>query len=164
MVANERALADSPGYGLEYIYGTPSAPPLSLSDLSGKTTNLSDLRGKVVVLNFWATWCPPCIKELPALSELQQQFDTGKVNVLGVNLGEQPRAVQQFVNDFEPPIAFKILLAPVPEDIAGWDIKALPQSYIINKSNQLEYSAIGPRDFAHPEMVRQIQKLVDRPE
>ncbi|MBX2870121.1 MAG: TlpA family protein disulfide reductase [Acidiferrobacterales bacterium] len=150
------------GYGLGYIYGTPNASPLSLSDLFGNFTKLSDNKGKVVIVNFWATWCPPCIKELPALSALQRHFRSAEVEVFGVNLGETPEAVKQFVEALTPPIQFKVLLAPTPEDIAGWEIKALPQSYIINKSGQLEYSAIGPRDFAHPEIIKRVQALVDR--
>ncbi len=149
-------------YGLGYVYGTPAAASLQLDDIKGQPRSLEEFKDKVIVVNFWATWCPPCVEELPTLSALQERFDKTQVAVLGVNLGETQETVQKFIDAFEPPITFNVLLAPTPQDIEGWEIKALPQSYILNRTGGVEYSALGPKDFDHPEIRKRIQALVDR--
>jgi len=149
-------------YGLGYVYGTPAAANLKLDDIKGENRSLEEFANKVVVVNFWATWCPPCIAELPSLSALQDRFGKKQIAVLGVNLGESLETVKSFIHAFESPITFDVLLAPAPQDIEGWEIKALPQSYILNKKGGIEFSALGPKDFDHPEIRKRVQALIDR--
>jgi len=162
LCSSNQARSQELEYGLGYIYGTPAAANLELNDIQGKPRSLNEFSNKVIVVNFWATWCPPCIAELPTLSALQERFGAEQVAVLGVNLGETQETVKAFINDFESPIAFTVLLAPRPQDIEGWEIKALPQSYILNLNGGVEYSALGPKDFDHPEIRKRIQALLDR--
>ena len=84
------------GYGLTPVYGTPDAPPMELLDLAGKRHRLFDYRGSVVLINFWATWCPPCIQELPTLERLKDELEGEPFQVLAVNLGEDEDTIKAF--------------------------------------------------------------------
>jgi len=76
--------------------GSPLAPPMSLQTVSGRTINLGDYRGRVVLLNFWATWCPPCVEEIPSLGRLQAKFPHDEFVVLSVDVGEEARSLRRF--------------------------------------------------------------------
>jgi len=120
------------------------APEFSLMSLDGTPLRLSDLRGKVVLLNFWATWCPPCISEMPDLNALYRQYGNEKNFVVaGVNLREPPAEVASFAR--QRGITFPLLLDR-DGDVTGRDyrIRTLPASVIIDREGRIRDSWSGP--------------------
>ncbi len=118
------------------------APDFALPDLSGRMHHLSDYRGKWVLVNYWATWCPPCREELPEL-EVFYSTDKDKVMVLGVNMEDIDRgALEVFVDDQF--LSFPILRAKANESQVVGPITALPTSYLINPRGDIVARQVGP--------------------
>ena len=120
------------------------APALALPDLKGKIVSLADYKGKVVLLDFWATWCGPCAEELPDLKELQSKFGAKDFTIIGVSLDEDKRAVSAFVKDNAVP--YPILLAGEnpPE---GYPVTAIPTAYLIDREGIIVQKYFGPQPF-----------------
>jgi thiol-disulfide isomerase/thioredoxin len=126
----------------------PTATPemsrdFTLSTLDGETITLSDLRGEWVVLNFWATWCPPCVKEMPYLNQVAAERD---VQVLGVNFNEDVSLVAQFVDDHA--IAFPILMQPDDITLLFYGVRGLPRTFVVAPDGTLAYKGAGQLDPA----------------
>lgn len=133
------------------------APSLALPDLDDeKIFDLKTLRGRVVLVNFWATWCPPCRRELPSLARLQKLFRTSDFTVIAVNVGEEPDAVFSFVGTTN----FPVLLDRDSSAMMRWSIKGLPTTYVVDRSGKLVLRATGGRDFDDPTIVSQIKELL----
>ena len=153
--------ADRP---LQAVESLPKAPALGLPDEEGKTTwRLSELRGKVVLVNFWATWCPPCRKELPSMERLWRQFKDAGLVVLGVNVGETGDQVFAFSNSLETPLTFPLLLDEDSRVAQSWPVKGLPTTYLVDKQGRIAFGAIGGREFDSPSVVRQVKELLAAP-
>lgn len=126
-------------------------------DLSGKPGHLSDFRGKVVVLNFWATWCKPCIEETPALNKLQAYIDSRGGVVLGVSVDEDSEAYGRFLKDQ------KVVFAA---DHASWEIAheygsfMVPETYIIDRQGRIARKIIGPQQWDSPDMLAYFDTLL----
>ena len=153
--------SDALRHGLTPVYGKPMSPELRLPGLDGKQYRLIDYRGKVVIVNFWATWCPPCIEEMPTLQKIWEQLHTANFEVLAVNVGEDEQTIKRFIDRFEPKLTFPILLTPDPSIMDTWRIRAMPTSYIIDKAGRWIYGETGPRDFSHEHIVSRVKKLMD---
>lgn len=134
--------------------GKPLAPDFTLVDLEGKTIKLSDYRGKIVILNFWATWCPPCREEIPDLIKVSEELSKGEdAVVLAVNLtngynGENPDRVKKFVKDNK--MTMKILLDEKEEAASQYGIASIPTTFFINRDGTVygyEIKSMGYQDF-----------------
>lgn len=136
-----------------------TAPGLVLKDLDGKMIKLASLKGKVVVVNFWATWCPPCRREFPSMERLRVKMSGKPVVILAVNEGETVETIEQFVSTLDTQPAFPILLDADGSAMAFWPVRGLPTTYIIDKRGRMAYQAIGGREFDHPEFVQRISQL-----
>lgn len=136
-----------------------AAPAMKLKDTDGQTIELARLRGKVVIVNFWATWCPPCRREFPSMERLRQKMAGKPVVILGVNEGETVDIIDQFNFTLDLQPQFPILLDPEGEAMAAWPVRGLPTTFFIDKRGRVAYSAIGGREFDHPEMVRLIENM-----
>ena len=147
-------------YGLEPVYKQPQAPPLTLDRLRGEALALDDYRGRVVLINFWATWCPPCVQELPAIQELRGRFERDQFEVLAVNLGEDIETIEGFLDQFETSLDFPILLARDQSIMQEWKVLGLPTTFIVDKAGRQRYRAVGPRDFAHEHIVSRVGALI----
>lgn len=126
---------------------TPTFEPardFTLQTLAGEAITLSDLRGQWVLLNFWATWCPPCVAEMPYLQRLA---DDSNIAVLGVNFHESPAAVNRFLTDHA--ITFPILMNPDQVTIIFYQARSLPRTILINPDGLIALRIIGPIDEAH---------------
>ena len=149
---------------LQAIPSLPAAPPLALPDEEGKKTwRLSELRGKVVLVNFWATWCPPCRKELPSMERLWRQFKDQGLVVLGVNVAEDGNAVFAFSNGLETPLTFPLLLDEDGSVTQSWPVQGLPTTYLLDKQGRIAFGAIGGREFDSPAIVEQVRGLLAAP-
>jgi peroxiredoxin len=120
-----------------YDYATAAqAPDIQLETLEGDTVRLSEYRGKVVVLNFWATWCPPCRREIPDLMRLQDRFGSRGLRVIGVSLDREGKAVvQRYVDDVGIDYTVGIDDGSIAQAFGG--VPALPTTYIIGRSGRI---------------------------
>lgn len=120
--------------------GAP-APDFTLLTPEGETLTLSDLRGQPVVLNFWATWCPPCRAEVPALEQVSRELGED-VTVLGVNVQEDRGAVQAFIDELE--MTYPVVLDPSAEVARAYLVRAFPTTYFIDSRGVIAYTISGP--------------------
>jgi cytochrome c biogenesis protein CcmG/thiol:disulfide interchange protein DsbE len=120
-------------------------------DLNGKPSHLSDLRGKVVVLNFWASWCPPCIEETPGLIEFQQRIAARNGVVLGVSIDEDEAAYEKFLA--EKHINFPTYRDPSKRIATDFGTSMWPETYVIDRKGVILRKIIGPQDWNSPDML-----------
>jgi len=118
-----------------------AAPRLTLGLLSGGRLSLEDLAGEVVLVNTWATWCPPCREELPALEAVHRRYDDQGLLVLGVNIGESRDEVQRFVT--RSGLTFPILLDPDEEALRAFGSISLPSSFLIDRDGRVRARWFG---------------------
>jgi peroxiredoxin len=140
-------------FGIERPEQTTTAPDFALDDLTGKRVTLKEQRGKVVFLNFWATWCPPCIQEMPTMEKLHQDLGKDGLVILAINFQETPKQVNEFFREHS--LAFSALLDRDGKVFELYQAWALPMSAIINKRGELVGKAMGYRDW-HSEEARQL--------
>jgi thiol-disulfide isomerase/thioredoxin len=141
--------------------GNP-APSLQLKDLEGREWNLKNLRGKVVILNFWATWCGPCVEELPVLNDLaSSEFTAGKPVVLGINFKETPAAIQRFLTGH--PFQYPILLDKTGEDFKKWSNGILPATVLIDKQGKPRWRVIGELNRTDSGLKQAVEKMLEEP-
>jgi thiol-disulfide isomerase/thioredoxin len=150
-----------PALGYQFTALAPplAAPDFSLNDMDDKPHALHDYLGKVVLINFWATWCPPCRKEMPALEALYQKLGSESFAVLAVNQWEDADHVFAYTGDLNVFPTFPILFDPESKISEKYGVKGLPTSFLIDKKGQLVYRAVGGRDFDHAEVERLIREL-----
>ena len=134
----------------------------SLVDIKGTTHTLADYRGKIVVVNFWASWCPPCIQEMPGLQRLQEKLAGQPFVILPVNVGEKKYRVWKFVKL----INFTL---PVPLDtrsktFADWDASVLPTSFLLDTEGHIRYRVQGDLEWDSEEVVSLIEGLINEEE
>jgi thiol-disulfide isomerase/thioredoxin len=126
-------------------FGGQPASPLILPGLDGKTMDLSAFKGKVVLVNFWATWCEPCRAEMPSLNRLQQQLPGRQFYVVGVNAGEGKPRIEQFLQ--RTPVSFTILRDADMEVMRAWRVRVLPASFLVDKNGMLRYQLVGDANW-----------------
>ena len=130
----------------------------SLPDLYDDTHSLTDYRGKVVLVNFWASWCPPCIYEMPAITRLKQQLKDQPFEVLAINVGEKKYKVRRFaklVNFYLP-----VLLDTNKDTFHTWGVRTLPTSFLIDANGNVRYRVRGNPDWDHEETIAVINSLI----
>ena len=147
--------------GLSVAYGNPPAPRLALEDIDGREHRLADLRGRVVAVNFWATWCPPCVAEMPAIQRMYDALADEGIHVLAVNAGESAEDIRSFVRDFEPALTFPLLRDTNGETFARWRILGLPHTFIVDRSGNLAYTAQGARQMDSPHIIARLRALLE---
>ncbi len=133
-------------------------PKLALADLAGGRADLGDMHGRVVVVNFWATWCAPCKDELPSLQRLRDRFAGKPVEVITVNYGEFPQRVRPFLE--KEKIALRVLLDTQKDAAHDWGVGGLPMTFIVDARGRARYSAFGELDWSQGEPVRLVEKLL----
>jgi thiol-disulfide isomerase/thioredoxin len=137
-----------------------AAPALKLNDLDGAVHDLAQLGGRVVLINFWATWCPPCRREMPSLERLSQALKGEAFSVLAVNVGEDADTIDTFTGQFDTELSLPILLDSRSRSMQAWSVAGLPTTFLVDKRGRIVARAIGGREFDHPEMIRAIRKLL----
>lgn len=135
------------------------APAFTVPGMNGGKVSLADHKGKVVFLNYWATWCPPCREEMPAMERLYQKLKSKGLVVLAISLDQQGEAVvKSFVADYK--VTYPIGLDPKMELAQKYGIRALPSTFLIDKKGQLAAMAIGGRPWDSPEAVALMELLL----
>ena len=135
------------------------APNFTLPGLDGKMVSLSDHRGHVVLVNIWATWCPPCVDEMPSMEKLYQELKDENFEILAISidaLGE--KAVAPFMKKYN--LSFPALMDPDGTVKTLFQTTGVPESFIINHQGILIEKVIGPRDWATPPVIGYFRKLL----
>ena len=138
------------------------APNFTLPDLDGKMVKLSNYRGPVVMVNIWATWCPPCVDEMPSMERLYNELKGENFEILAVSidaLGAQ--AVAPFMKKYN--LSFPALIDPDGTISALYKSTGVPESFIVNQEGILIKKIIGPRDWATPEIIGFFRDLIQKP-
>jgi thiol-disulfide isomerase/thioredoxin len=144
------------GRGMTALPAAVAAPALRLPDSDGKLVDLAGFRGKVVLVNFWATWCPPCRKEFPSLARVRKRFKSAEFEVLAVNVGEDPDMVFSFTGTTE----FPVLFDRDSKAMGRWPVKGLPTTFLVDREGRLALKAVGGREFDDPSIVATIKQLL----
>jgi len=139
---------------------TLPAVDFELEDLDGNLISLSSMRGKVVFLNFWATWCPPCRAEMPSMEKLYNKFVSRDFEIVAVDLQEKNKQVSKFVADYG--LTFKILLDKTGSTGAAYSARSIPTTYIINKDGSVLARTIGGREWDTAEIFNLFEKILSR--
>jgi thiol-disulfide isomerase/thioredoxin len=140
--------------------GVPT-PALDLTGLDGKQWNLRGLRGKVVVLNFWASWCAPCVDELPILNELasDSQAAKGELLVLGVNYRESAPAIQRFLNEHS--FRYPIVVDKTGDHFKKWTDGVMPTTILIGRDGRPRWRVVGELNPADRSFKQALGKLLE---
>lgn len=138
------------------------APDFTFPDLNGKKVSLSDYRGKVVFVNIWATWCPPCREEMPSMQKLYDRFKGENFEILAVSIDSTgAKAVAPFMRELN--LTFPALLDTKGKIGSLYGTTGVPESFIIDKEGILIEKVIGPLDWATPKVFQFFQDLIQRP-
>ena len=133
------------------------APDFNLMGMDGETHTLEDLKGKFVLVNFWATWCNPCKVEMPLLEKLHQTLKSEKFTVLGLHVGPGPENIEEFKKLM--PLSFPIYVDMDLE--VNWGVPGLPTTFLMDPEGKLIYRAVGKREFASDEMVNFLKSQIE---
>ncbi len=134
-------------------------PPLRLENLSKKIISLADYRGRVVLVNFWASWCPPCVHEMPSMQRLADGLSDKPFEILAVNMAESPVVIREFLQT-RVNVDFPILLDRDGAALKRWQVFAFPTSFVIDKSGRIRFGLFGATEWDSPEIVQKIQQLL----
>lgn len=148
------------GHRLAPLQESIPAPDFVLENMDEEKVSLKEFRGKVVLINFWATWCPPCRREMPSMERLYQKFNGDNFTVLAINQMEAEDLVFAFTGQLEIDLTFTILFDKDSSVSQAFNVKGLPTSYLIDKKGNIRYRAIGGREFDHPEVEKLITDLI----
>ncbi|MDX2150748.1 MAG: TlpA disulfide reductase family protein [Bryobacteraceae bacterium] len=135
-----------------------TAPAFSVVTDSGKTVTRSDFGGKVLVLNFWATWCPPCIEELPSLNQFQKEMAASGVVVLGVSVDKNENVYKNFLK--RNGVVFETVRDPKTEISAEYGTYKYPETYVIDAMGKVRQKHIGQVNWMDPTVVSSIKGLL----
>jgi len=134
------------------------APSFHLEDPGSNVHQLSDFRGKVVIVNFWASWCAPCREELPSMNRVRAALKQQEVAMLAINLGEDLEAVNAFIDEF--PIDFTVLLDRDGTISQRWQVTGMPTTFVVNPCGEIAYRIIGKREWDSEEILGLIRELI----
>jgi thiol-disulfide isomerase/thioredoxin len=148
------------GYNLTPLPKPVPAPGFTLEDMDEEKHSFKELRGKVVLLNFWATWCPPCRREMPSMERLYQKLNGDNFTVIAINQMEDGDHVFAYTGQLEVDPTFTILFDKDSKVSSSYSVNGLPTTYLIDKQGNIRYRAIGGREFDHPEVEKLIMQLM----
>lgn len=142
---------------------TPRDPPnaLTLKDLDGKPHSLADYKGRVVLINFWATWCPPCRAEMPSMQRLKEAMKDKPFTILAVDMAESEAEVRQFLKDMkDTKLDFTILMDKDGKALKEWKVFVFPTSYVLDAEGKLRYSLLGSTEWDEFDTLKKIEALL----
>ena len=135
------------------------APSFALPDLKHKEHRLPDYVGKVLVVNFWASWCVPCREELPSMNRAASKLREQPVVWIAINVGEDRAAVEAFSADY--PIDFTVLLDPSGRISQSWQVTGMPTTFVINREGNIAHRIIGKREWDDDTHLQMIIEVID---
>ncbi len=142
-----------------------AAPELVLTGLDGKTYDLRAFRGQVVLVNFWATWCPPCRAEMPSMQRLKTMMRDRPFAILAVDMAETEKEIRDFLAAFkDTPIDFPILLDPKGQAMKAWKVHVFPTSFVVDAQGMIRYAVAGGVEWDDAEPSGRIESLLPAPQ
>lgn len=148
------------GHNLGELSSPVDAPVFSLMDTDEFEYDFAEDKGKVVLINFWATWCPPCRREMPSMERLYKKYEDKGFTVLAINQMEDGDRIFNFTATLETSPTFPILLDSLSLVSQMYQVRGLPTTYLIDKKGRIRYRAIGGREFDHPDVEKVIESLL----
>jgi thiol-disulfide isomerase/thioredoxin len=145
---------------LQAYQGNPHPPSLILDNLSGQQVNLDKISNRIVLVNFWASWCPPCVDEMPSLQRLSKKLPEEDFTILGVNIAEDKATIQKFLSE-QVNVDFPILLDSNGNTMRQWNVMAFPTSFVVDKNGKIRYALFGSIDWDTAEIIKTLQNLLN---
>jgi len=156
-------LAMIPGHtssALRQLENRPLAPDFSLHHRNGTPYRLSELRGKVILVNFWATWCPPCRAELPTLQRAWERLKGKDFVVLAITVDENEQAIDKFFLTLSHAVTFPVLTDAHMDAAQFWPLRGLPATFLVDKTGHVSHVVHGALDWSSPELIRLLERLL----
>jgi len=144
---------------LQAYQGVTEPPPLRLPAMDGTTIDLKQFDNQVVLVNFWATWCPPCVHEMPSMQRLSEKLTGDPFVILGVNIAEDHATVENFLQS-KINVDFPILMDTAGNSLRQWNVMAFPTSFVIDKQGKIRYALFGSIDWDTAEIINKIETLI----
>lgn len=144
--------------GLRVKKITFTTPPLNLNDIDNKTHNLEDYKGKAIIVSFWASWCRPCIDEMPSLVKLKKKYQND-LEILAVNIREDKQTILKFTDGMN--INFPLILDSDNKTAEDWRVYVYPSNYLLDKQGNIQYAATGALDWQEEEIDAIIKRLTN---
>lgn len=151
--------APSWGFGADFLVGS-RAPEFALRDMQGNYVSVTALRGKVIVLNFWATWCPPCKVEIPGLEALNRKYGARGLAVVAVSTDSSEKGIRKFLR--ETPLSYRVVHDRDGKISRLYGVYSLPTTFIIDRSGVVIRHFMGEQNWNSPEMRALIEALLQR--
>jgi len=136
--------------------------PIELKDAAGKTYKRENFQGQITIVNFWASWCPPCVTEIPSLNRLREQMQGTPFELISVNYAESPAKITEFLKKVD--VHFPVLLDETGQVSVGWKVIAFPSTFIIGADGKIHYGVNAAIHWDSPDVVAVIKKLYEKTE
>jgi thiol-disulfide isomerase/thioredoxin len=161
LAGNADAISLGSKIDIKPIKGNRTLPSLNLEDLKGKKVDLKSFKGKVIFLNFWATWCGPCKEEMPSIEALYQRFKDRDFIFLTISVDyEGSKPVREFIEKNR--YTFPVLVDQKSETLDIFEVTGIPTTFVIDKQGKLLGKAIGPRNWTSSEIVSYLTQLLSQ--
>lgn len=147
-----------PSLGIQRVDPPEEAEDFTLKTLKGGTVSLKDYRGRLIFLNFWATWCGPCRAEMPSMQRLWEEFKEEDFVILAINIQEESKLVSSFMN--ERGLSFPVLLDEKGKVARSYGIRGIPTTFFLNPEGEIIGKAVGARDWDSEESFELIRELL----
>ena len=135
-----------------------ATPALKLRDLQDKSVDLAAMKGRVVLINFWATWCEPCRDEMPALERLREKLKGRSFELVTVNFGESNATVSRFLARLN--VSLPVLLDPGKDAADAWKVRGLPMTFLIDAKGNARYWTFGEQNWAEGDAFKVVEGLL----
>lgn len=147
--------------GLQPYQGDPLPPVLQLFDLDGHPLDIAQLRGRVVLVNFWASWCPPCVREMPSMQRLKEKLAGRPFTILAVNIAESDQEVRAFLARMK--VDFPVLLDVDGAVLKRWKVFVFPTSFVLDAQGRIRLGVFGEVEWDSPEVLEKLIGLLPAP-
>jgi thiol-disulfide isomerase/thioredoxin len=135
----------------------PQAPAFDLKDPDGRSVRLADFRGKPLIVNFWATWCPPCREEMPSMQRAADLVSNEGIRLVAINVGEDADTVSQYL--MEARLDLPVLLDETSGVVMSYPVRGLPTTFVVDADGRLAYVATGGRAWDDPALLDKVRAL-----
>lgn len=134
---------------------------IKLPNPDNEQVSLAQYKDKVILLNFWATWCPPCIKEMPSMQRLRDHFEGQPFEIIAINTGDDSTSVSSFLFELETELTFPILLDEQGQSYQQFGIRGLPMTLIFDRNGEMVEKVLGGREWDSAESIKAIQTVIE---
>jgi thiol-disulfide isomerase/thioredoxin len=139
-------------------WGNKPTPPLATRTLEGRNVDLKDFQGRVVLVNFWATWCGPCKEELPSFVKLRQKLAGRPFELVTVNDGESEGTISRYLARAK--LDLPVWIGPPNSAATGWNVQGLPMTFLVDSKGHVRYWVYGERNWTEGESFKLIETLL----